>query len=151
MREEGLRCVQEGGRKEIWRKPTPSILHPTRERISHVLIPLFPSGTNEVINQSHSPTERGKRGPEANRERSWGVQKHSENTGWLFCGGALQRSSRQLIVSACSLHISLCQHLQVKITQQHFTARTFRTCSNTFTYFIHLLQMSYLRFIIVIN
>lgn len=47
--------------------------------ISHVLIPLFPSGTNEVINQSHGPIERGKRGPEAYREGGWGGQKHPEN------------------------------------------------------------------------
>lgn len=51
------------------------------KRISHVLIPLFPSGTNEVINQSHGPMERGKRGPEAYREGGWGGQKHSEK--WI--------------------------------------------------------------------
>lgn len=65
------RCVWRGpevrpgrdrGRKK---ENAPSSLNPHTERISHVLILLFPSGTNEVINQSHGPTERGKRGPEA--------------------------------------------------------------------------------------
>ena len=71
VREEGPRCVQEEGRKRRGKNTSsPPLLFIPTQRISHVLIPLFPSGTNEVINQSHGPTERGKRGPEAHREQS---------------------------------------------------------------------------------
>lgn len=84
MREEGLRCVQEEGRKRKKKKKknAPSPLHPHTQRISHVLIPLFPSGTNEVINQSHGPTERGKREARGTQRESSAeaAKKHSKNT-----------------------------------------------------------------------
>lgn len=95
--------VRPGSDRERKMENAPSSLNPHTERISHVLIPLFPSGTNEVINQSHGPTERGKRGPEAQREQSWGGQKHHKNTSRLFWERGLEHTSTQLSLHRDSL------------------------------------------------
>lgn len=68
--------VSPGKCREGKGKKISSSLHLHTVRISHRLIPLFPWGTNEVINQPHSPTETRKWGPETWREQSWGGQKH---------------------------------------------------------------------------
>lgn len=62
VREEGLRCVQEKGWKEKEKKTTKKRPSPDTEDKSRTYPPLPSSGTNEGINQSSGPTERGRRG-----------------------------------------------------------------------------------------
>lgn len=59
-----------------------SLLLPQRKDKSYsapILSPPHPTGTNGVINQSHSPVERDDSGPEACRGERWNRHNHSRN------------------------------------------------------------------------